>query len=87
MYWGWTGADNLALIVFLEIELPARLKLEVVNVESAREFALDSNGRHLLLVWHAHGVFLSRALGGFCRCNPDVTEGRVSEQQRHEAAG
>src|SRR2546425_7996987 len=80
---GPDGADDLARRVFLEINLPAGLEFEVIDVDSARELALDSNRRDLLLVGDAHRVFLARALGGFSRQDSDVGEGQMTEHQRH----
>src|SRR5712691_1293533 len=80
------GADDSSFVVFLEIDPPAWLEFEVIDVDSARDFAFDPNRRHLLLVGNAHGVFLARALRRFRRQNPDMGERQVTGQQRHRCA-
>src|SRR5207245_3062688 len=48
------GADDLALVVFLEVNLPARLELEIIDLQARREVAFDADGRGLPFVGNAH---------------------------------
>src|SRR5579863_4784483 len=77
------GADDLALVVLLEIDLPSGLELEIVDADAGRELAFDPDARYLLLVRHAHGVLFPRAVSGLGGSNSDVAESRGSREQQH----
>src|ERR1700720_1134308 len=57
------GADNLALVIFLKVDLPAGFEFEIVDADAGRELAFDPDALDLLFVRHTHGVLFPRAEG------------------------
>ena len=75
------GADDLALGIFFEVDLPARLELEIIDVQARREVAFHADRRGLAFVGNAHGVLLSCAKGRLHGINPDVAENDRGREQ------
>jgi len=80
------GAGDLALVVFLEVDLPAGLEFEIVDVQLSREIAFDPNRRDLLLIWHAHGVSFARARSRFLRPDGDVSNEKRTGHEPEDRA-
>src|SRR5262245_35413762 len=75
------GSDDVSLVILLEVDLPARLEFEIIDLQPYRKLALDFARADLLFVGYSHGVLLSRAKRGVRREDSNMCACELSADQ------